>query len=125
MQIEFPYEGQVAITPALAGPLWPELVAISYDPESYATEGEAVFDVEATFAGSDLGGALDLEPSDIRIDGEVIAPHLAEFLVEQFQRQCADELNEHIDGYEDYSEMPYGLRIRNIASYVRTVRGAV
>lgn len=125
MQIEFDFEAEVAVTPAMAGDLWPEIVAVSHDPETFAEDGEAVFQVAVTYEGDDdFGGGIDaFEAVAILVDGEKVAPALADFLEAQMRRQKADEMNEFAENWRFYTDLRQSDRYRACRQMVQASRG--
>lgn len=103
MQIEFDFGHEVAITPAMAGDLWPEIVALEQNPDDAAESGEAIFQVDASFSGeTGDGNVCWFEVDRLRVDYEPCPEHLAAFFEAQLRREGEDALNEYICNHRFY-----------------------
>ncbi len=104
MQCEFDFEGEVAITPPIAGDLWPQVVAICEDKQA-ADDGEAVFSVSGEFEGERGDTACLADVTGLRVDGAPCPAELASLFETQLVQQHYDTITEYLSDPGSYSRM--------------------
>ncbi len=115
MQIEFNFGHEIAITPAIAADLWPEIVALDQNPVDAAEDGEAIFQVEARFSGDTFDDdAQWFEADRLTVDEKTCPPDLVIFFEAQLRKQGEDALNEYIRNYRFYDGMSDRERWRTV-----------
>ena len=121
MAYEFEYEGEVAITPAIAGDLWPQVVALCEDSEA-AIYGEAIFCVSADFEANRDDSACDAIVSGLRVDGGAVSADLAAMFEAQLVKQNHDTLMEYLSDPRFYGQLPEPWMAAASASKRKAVR---
>lgn len=122
MQIDFKFEGEIAVTPAIAGDLWAELVAMSDDAASFAEDGEAFFTVACRFEGDQDDDLLMFETSRLTVDDKPCPEHLVTFFDNQLCQQRRDEIDQFILNWGEYRHWPLARALADVAGFVRRCR---
>lgn len=119
MHCEIKYEGEISVTPAMAGDLWADILAISVDPSAFAEDGEAFLTVCCTFEGEQDDELHFFEASGFTIDDKPCPPPLVEFFEDQLRRQFRDEIDRFIVNWDEYRHWPLARALADNAGTVR------